>query len=256
MEDRAPLLEEIGLTGAEAKVFLALLDLGESTIGPVAERSGVSYSKIHILLEKLTHKGLVSTITKQKTRHFIASTPKKLLEYLDRKRATMDTQRERIERIIPQLEGRRQQLRIPEGAELYEGYEGLKTVYEEGLAALKKGDEILVLGASQGTYTDKRQYEVFFQQINRQRLEKGIAYRIIYNENLKGTPGAQYWQKQKSTKVRFLLDHTPGSVNIQGDRVLIIYWAEGEPKVFLITSPIVAASFRQYFEAIWTTAKA
>lgn len=256
MEDLTPVLESIGLTGAEARTYLALLDLGESTVGPVAEASDVSYSKIHLLLEKLTHKGLVSTITKQKTRHFIAATPKKLLDYLDRKQAAMDAQKEQIKSILPQLEDRQQQLRVPEGAQLYEGYEGLKTVYEEGLAQLKKGDEILVLGASQGTYTDKRRYEVFFQQINRQRLEKGVSYRIIYNANLKGTPGAQYWQQQKSTAVRFLLDHTPGSVNIQGDRVLIIYWAQGEPKVFLITSAVVAASFRQYFEAIWNAATA
>lgn len=53
-----------------------------------------------------------------------------------------------------------------EKAEIFEGYEGLKIAYEEGLNLLKKDDEILVLGASTGQYTDQLKYKRFFERIN------------------------------------------------------------------------------------------
>ena len=255
MRDLTPMLIDIGLTHSEAKVFLSLSELGATTIGPIAERSGAAYSKVYLLLEKLMKKGLVSTITKSKTKYFQAASPRKLLDYMDRKQESIKEQRQKIEQAIPQLEGIMSQLLLPERAEMYEGYEGLKTVYEEGLSKLRKGDEILVMGASLGAYTDKDKYSLFFKQINRIRQEKGIKYKIIYNQNFKGEPGVRFWQEQKLTEVRFLLENTPGSVNIQGDRVLIIYWAKDSPKVFVMTSQIVADSFRQYFNALWQVAK-
>lgn len=47
------LLEEIGLTQNETKVYLALNELGTSTISPIVERAGISNSKIYIILNKL-----------------------------------------------------------------------------------------------------------------------------------------------------------------------------------------------------------
>lgn len=255
MQDLTGLLKEIGLTDSEARVYLALSELGTTTIGPIVDRSGAAYSKVYVLLEKLIKKGLVSTITKSKTKYFQAAPPKKLLDYMDRKQDSIREQRQKIEQAMPQLEGMMNQLLMPEHAEMYEGYEGLKTVYEEGLSRLKKGDEILVMGASLGAYTDKDRYSLFFRQINRIRQEKGIKYKIIYNKRFKDDPGVRFWQDQKLTQVRFLLENTPGSVNIQGDRVLIIYWAKGDPKIFVMTSQVVADSFRQYFNALWDIAK-
>lgn len=249
------ILRAAGFTEGEAKVYLALLETGTTTVGPIAKKASVSYSKIHILLDKLTEKGLASHITKENARYFSASSPKKLLDYLERKRQAVDKERADIERVMPQLEGMRKSTQLLEQAEVFEGYEGLKSVYLDGLEQLAEKDEILVMGASLGAYTDKRTYGAFFEQINRLRLKKKIRYRLIYNTSFKGESGVRYWQEQPLTAVRFLMDNTPGSVNIQGNRVLIIYWAQGSPKIFVITSAVVADSFRTYFEAIWTAAK-
>lgn len=248
-------LRAAGLTDGEAKVYLALLETGTTTVGPLAKNAKVSYSKIHILLDKLTEKGLASHITKENARWFSASSPKRLLDYLERKRQAVDKERAEIERVMPQLEGMRKSVQLLEQAEVFEGYEGLKSVYLEGLEQLTEKDEILVMGASLGAYTDKRTYGAFFEQINRLRLKKRIRYRLIYNTSFKDESGVKYWQKQPLTQVRFLLDNTPGSVNIQGSRVLIIYWAQGSPKIFVITSQVVADSFRKYFEVLWAVAK-
>ena len=69
------LLEAIGLTKSEIKVYLALLELGSSTTGPIVEKSGASSSKIYEILEKLIQKGLVGHVIKAGKKHFEAAPP-------------------------------------------------------------------------------------------------------------------------------------------------------------------------------------
>ena len=58
------LLEKIGLTKSEIKVYLALLELGCSATGKIVEKSKASSSKIYEILDRLMQKGLVSFIIK------------------------------------------------------------------------------------------------------------------------------------------------------------------------------------------------
>ena len=39
-------LLKVGLTDGEAKAYLALSELGSTTVGPIVKKSGVSYSNI------------------------------------------------------------------------------------------------------------------------------------------------------------------------------------------------------------------
>ncbi len=248
------ILQKIGLTEAESRVYISLFDLKGSTIGPLAKNANVSYSKIQLLLDKLVEKGLASYVLKNRVKYFSPTNPSKIFDYLERKRVDIEQQEKEAKTIIENLAEKLDSFREEEQVEILEGYEGLKSAYDEGLALLKKGDEVLVLGASHGVYTDSAMYKRFFERINFIRKEKGIKYRIIYNENVKEKAN-DIWKNQKDLQVRFLMQHTPASINIQGDRTMIIYWTKDKPKVFLIRSKIVTDSFRTYFEEIWKSAK-
>ncbi len=52
------ILEDIGLTNAEIKVYLALLELGTSTAGPVLSKTGLQNSVVHMTLARLIDKGI------------------------------------------------------------------------------------------------------------------------------------------------------------------------------------------------------
>ena len=53
METKA--LREAGLTKGEIKVYLALIELGSTTTGPLIEKSKVSRSIVNEILKKLIH---------------------------------------------------------------------------------------------------------------------------------------------------------------------------------------------------------
>ena len=47
------ILTDIGLTQGEIKVYLALLKLGKSSTGPIANEAQISRSKLYSILDKL-----------------------------------------------------------------------------------------------------------------------------------------------------------------------------------------------------------
>ena len=98
------LLQQIGLTNAEINVYLALLELGSSTTGPIVEKSKASSSKIYEILEKLLQKGLVSFVIKNGMKHFEASDPQRLLDYLKEKETALKTQEQGLQQMLPELE--------------------------------------------------------------------------------------------------------------------------------------------------------
>ncbi|MFA6398795.1 MAG: helix-turn-helix domain-containing protein, partial [archaeon] len=69
------LLEKIGLSKGEIKVFLALNRLGESTVGKIVSESEVSKSKVYDILEKLIRKGLAGYIVREDTKYFFVNNP-------------------------------------------------------------------------------------------------------------------------------------------------------------------------------------
>ena len=79
------ILKDIGLTDGEIKAYLALLELGKSTVGKIIEKSRVSPSKIYDVLNRLIEKGLISYIIEGKVKHFKAAPPKNVLNYIERK---------------------------------------------------------------------------------------------------------------------------------------------------------------------------
>ena len=54
------MLSELGLTQNEIKIYLALLDIGESLAGTIAENSGIHRRNVYDSLERLIKKGFVS----------------------------------------------------------------------------------------------------------------------------------------------------------------------------------------------------
>ena len=71
-------LKDLGLTGGEIRVYLALLELGKSSANAIIRKSGISPSKIYDVLERLLKKGVVSYFISGKVRNYAAVSPERL----------------------------------------------------------------------------------------------------------------------------------------------------------------------------------
>lgn len=164
------ILEDIGLTKSEINVYLALLELGSSSTGPIVEKSKAPSSKIYEILEKLMQKGLASFVIKRGTKHFEAADPKRLLDYMKEKEAKIKQQEKELSKILPELELKRTLSKYKSETTVYKGLRGLETAFYNALDLLSREDEMLVTGIP----SRSKQVNNFFVKFGKERAKRGI----------------------------------------------------------------------------------
>jgi len=240
-------LLKIGLTEGEAKVYLALSELGSSTVGPIVKKSKVAYSNIYDILNRLIDKGIVSFIIKNKTKYFQAAPPANLINFLDKKEEEIINQRLSLKKIIPELE-RLQEIKPGQEAEVFLGVKGLRSAYEKLTKDLIKTDEILFFNIYEEDYSE--QSDLFYNSIvdiSSKFKNRGIANKD-YNKR------SWFAKKAKFLNIKFIDFPIPGNIDIVQDKVMIITWSP-TPTAILIHSRTVAENFRDYFNKVWKLAR-
>lgn len=81
------ILEDVGLTKTEIKIYLTLPRLGQSTTTPIVREAHIHASKVYEYLDKLIQKGLVTYTIQANKKHFTAADPSFLDEFLREKQA-------------------------------------------------------------------------------------------------------------------------------------------------------------------------
>jgi sugar-specific transcriptional regulator TrmB len=241
----------LGLTDGEIRIYVALVRLGESGTGAISRESKVSKSKTYEILDKLIDKGLVGHIIRNGTRRFVANDSNTILEYLERKEESLARTKKQLEAVLPQLEQQRKIASKRKFAEVYEGFQGLKSVREELIQTLKAGDTLLILGAPR---IANEKWEGWFLKFHRQREARGVGMKIIYNSNVR-----DYGKKRKRfklTNVRYLPSDlvSPNWIDVYNDAILIGIVLK-EPLALVIKDKDLANSFKSYFDLMWKISK-
>jgi len=239
-------LLKIGLTEGEAKVYLALSELGSSTVGPIVKKSGVAYSNIYDILNRLADKGIVSFIIKNKTKHFQAASPSNLIDFLDKKEKEISKQKQSLQNLIPRLE-ELQELKTKQEAEVFLGKKGLKTAYQKLLKNTTKNDEISFFYNHDEKYGEES--NLFYNSIT--ELSQKTKNRGICNKNYKKS---WFAKSAKHLQMKFTDMPLPGNIDIINDKVLIVSWNDTIFSV-LIHSKSFADSLKDYFNHMWKIAK-
>src|SRR3989344_8865095 len=97
------ILEEFGLTEKEAKLYLALLELGQSTSSDLIKKLDYYSKTVYELLEKLMKKGLVSYVIKSNIKYFEAVNPEKFLDMLKEEEDNIKEKENKLKEILPKL---------------------------------------------------------------------------------------------------------------------------------------------------------
>ena len=119
-------LQQFGLSEKEAKVYMALLELGESSIGQITQKSGVKRTTVYDVIEDLKASSLVGMVKKGKKTLYFAEDPRSLEEKLEEKKAS-------LKRMLPELLSIANFLDNKPRIRFYEGKEGIKEVYKDTL---------------------------------------------------------------------------------------------------------------------------
>lgn len=228
-------LEELGLTKSEAKIYLALIDLGPSLAGLITRKTGIHRRNVYDSIEMLIQKGLVSYIKENNKKIYSAVEPKRLLEMLKEKENV-------VQSILPELESKFNFVKEKKETVFFRGKQALKSIFDD---QIEEGKEILVLGACPFA---KDIIKYYFQKYDLERKKKNIKVKALFTQK------TDY--KIPLGEVRYLpiSFNSPSATNIYGDKVAIILWTE-EPFAILINQKEIADSYRKYFDLLWNLAK-
>lgn len=247
------ILQKIGLTKGESEVYIALLKIGNTTSGAIIQKSRVSRSKVYEVLERLKQKGLVTEMIKENVKYFEATTPSRILEYLQSQEKDLQEKEKEAKRIVPDLVKLQKAQLEKQETKIYVGIEGWKTLYSEILENLKPGDEYLAFGIGPEEARDK-QIQLFFRNFHLKRGEKRIKARLIMHPDTRKIMKEQF-SGLKYYQYRFLDTKFPTNINLHGDNVITLVWGKN-PVAFLIHSKQVAKKYKEYFEEMWKQSKA
>lgn len=245
------LLEEIGLTKNEIKVYLSLLKKGVTTTSPLIKDTGINTSKVYESLERLLKKGLVSYTIIRNRKNWLAESPEKINEFLEEEKKKIEVKEDLSKKLIPQLMGIRELNKSEVMYSVFEGVKGIKTAREKVFEVLNKGDTLYVILAN---YPNVEKMEGYWMDFQKRREKKGINCKYIFNEELRGLGEKRL--KLKLAEARFVQSEalSPMWIEIYGNHVGIGVMGEN-PSIFLVNSEEVAKGFISYFNSLWIMGK-
>ena len=125
------ILRKIGLSEGEIKVYSSLLDLGQSSLNNIHEKTGIERRNIYDILNKLIERGLVGYVLENKKRIFNITHPNKLVGYLEEKKHELDKLKYELQVEIPAILQRFESKKYKINAAIYRGTNGVKSIYED-----------------------------------------------------------------------------------------------------------------------------
>ncbi len=161
-------LAAIGITGKEAKLYLAALETGEAPVHQIARQAGIGRTTAYDVLARLVENGLVTRHEKQGRIIVVPEPPEQLLR-------RHETRLAHLRDLIPELTALHNASPIRPKVRLYEGEAGIRTVLHNTLecksgvvrACLSMAEMLEVPGFEE---VDK---------FSQERIRRGIELRVI-----------------------------------------------------------------------------
>ncbi len=233
-------LEDLGLSKGEIKVYLTLLEFGSTKVGKVIEKSKMASSAVHNSLNILVEKGLVSYIKKGKIKFYQAVPAKQLIDFIEDKK-------KRVLQILPELELKQRLVEEKQEAEIFEGQKGVMAMLNRLIEEGEKGDEYRFFA----TFLEERNEEIqnFFRKFDIKRRDKGLMVNGLAQRKIK-----HLFEGRKVLKMKFVDFPIPSDISIFKGKVAFIAW--GDKQVgYLIRSPQIYEMFGNFFDGIWKSVK-
>jgi len=239
--DKEKVLEEVGLSKNESKIYLALLELGSVTVTQIADKTKLHRSNVYDALERLISKGIVTYIYVNDVKHYQATEPENLLNLVKEKEL-------HLTQIIPELKLLHGLSKTKPRAQIFEGMPAFKLACYE---LLKYGKPLYMIGIPKDVPYRVRHW---IDNFHRERIKRKIEFIHIYNHGAKER--IKYLNTLPYTKARCLPEKydSPVSILSCGEDVLIVMW-DVEPLLFVrVHNPNFSKSFSKWFNLMWELA--
>lgn len=241
-------LKTIGLEEKEAKVYLAALELGPSSIQRITNKSNIKRSTVYEMIKNLKKQNLISETTKGKRRIFIASEPENL------KRKIKDKE-QLLNEILPELKSINNTNSIKPKITFYEGKEGIQEIYNNTLNSKNK----FTLWISPIRSMLNTIGEDFLNRYVEKRMKIGLWVKSVYITSQR-VDEYKFMKPITFEKTLRKIKFTPKEIDIKNtmcifDNKVAIMSSKKEGFGFVVESEDYANTMRVFHELLWNISK-
>lgn len=238
-------LQDAGLNETEAKIYLATLELGQTSVSRIARKSDIKRTTVYLSMENLMTKGLISTIKVAGKALYYAENPRNL-------ERIMQERKERISKLMPELLAFANTIDKKPAIRYFEGAEGIKEVLMDALDNAK-GEICMMFAESYIADFDEKYFPEYYVP---ERLKRKIFSRALVPDN-------EIMRKMSVStegdlrQMKFLppeLFKINIEIMIYGDNKMSMLSFE-EKFALIIESPAIHDSVKSIFETMWVSAK-
>lgn len=235
------LLEQFGLKEKETKLYLACLEMGQSTASQLSKKTSIQRTLIYDIAQKLIDRGMMTSISKKNKSSFSAISPQSLLKLEEQKVS-------RLKKMLPQLEAMYGAGGGKAKIYYYEGKAGIDHINNETLRY--RGE---IVGFTTPLYVNFQQKYISKEYADRRR-EIGNRVRIIGEQSpeiieLKRHDSDFFRETKIVSKNLFSSDIELG---VYGESVFVIDYKEEVG--FIIENKSTAKTLKRIFDLVWNNA--
>lgn len=235
------ILENLGLSDNEARVYLASLSLGSTTIMKIAQTAEIKRTTVYSVIDSLKQMGLMKIEVKGFKQLYLAESP-------DRLDSIISSHREALKGSLPEFMAIYNLKGGESFIKYYEGIEACKTVYENIIKEAKHGDFLLVVSDQETWYNQDPEY---FRSFLERRSKVGLVVRKL----LQNSPTIQKlgWGTPKfNEQIKLLPESTKLTTNMFiTPRKVVIHQIIPPILAIEIETPSVVQTNKEMFEIMW-----
>ncbi len=234
------LLQRLGLTTVEARIFRSMLEHGPSTISELSRFTAIHRPMVYKNIAQLVEKDLVAPSLRGKRTVYIAEHPEKL-------RARLEETKQSFEKLLPELVAHYQTVSTRPVVKIFTGKKGITSVYDDMMVTLKKG-EVFYRYESHKNYRANRKYlpERYFERTG----DSGDLDRyIITNEQTGRTKKQRLGRFFKIVPASYDVFAYDISHIIYGDKVAFIDFSS--ETAYILESPAFARFQQKIFRLLF-----
>lgn len=244
MDDQISLIKRAGLSEAQAKAYLALMQNGKLSPTKLSEKIGENRTNCYAILEKLEKYGLAEKTNDKKTSY--RPTHPSNLETLAEKRRRALSQNEKIikDNISSILDVYYAHNEAP-GSRIYQGLDGIREIYDD---ILRTGETQYFIRSTEDIASGS-----LLRDFREKRIQKGIKTIALTPDTKTGRENQKNGmdKKLKFDRTWMPKDAFPSSteINIYGNKVAFINYGETQTSI-IITSPAIASAMKLVFSML------
>ncbi|MDR3643258.1 MAG: hypothetical protein P4L74_06575 [Candidatus Doudnabacteria bacterium] len=234
-------IEQLGYSKSQAKIYLASLRLGEAIVSEIAERVAMPRTTVEELILGMNKQGLMNYYVKRGRKYWVAEKPGRLLEILKGRESAF------VE-ILPQLEQLGKKNGNKPSVHYYSGFEEIKNIFDDIIETKHHVKALLCWEDLQ-----ENMGRQFMSDFAERRCKHFLKIQVI-SPNTRAAAAMKARDTEESRQTRFLPADVPLqniSNFIYGAKVAIISFNRRKSTGVVIEDPVVARAQTIYFDNLW-----